>query len=145
MTDGFDIDITAVGGWVLLWFLLGFAVYALVFAALGALVSRQEDLGSVITVPMLLIVGAYMIGVAIAPNDPESSLVTIASYIPFTSPIVMPIRSAFGVASTTEVYLALALAIITIPLLLALTSKIYSNAIRRSGARIKLKDALKAS
>ncbi len=145
MTDGFDIDITAVGGWVLLWFLLGFAVYALVFAALGALVSRQEDLGSVITMPMLLIVGAYMIGVAIAPNDPESSLVTIASYIPFTSPIVMPIRSAFGVASTTEVYLALALAIITIPLLLALTSKIYSNAIRRSGARIKLKDALKAS
>lgn len=145
MTDGFDIDITAVGGWVLLWFLLGFAVYALVFAALGALVSRQEDLGSVITVPMLLIVGAYMIGVAIAPNDPESSLVTIASYIPFTSPIVMPIRSAFGVASTTEVYLALALAVITIPLLLALTSKIYSNAIRRSGARIKLKDALKAS
>lgn len=145
MTDGFDIDITAVGGWVLLWFLLGFAVYALVFAALGALVSRQEDLGSVITVPMLLIVGAYMIGVGIAPNDPESSLVTIASYIPFTSPIVMPIRSAFGVASTTEVYLALALAVITIPLLLALTSKIYSNAIRRSGARIKLKDALKAS
>lgn len=145
MTDGFDIDITAVGGWVLLWFLLGFAVYALVFAALGALVSRQEDLGSVITVPMLLIVGAYMIGVAIAPNDPESSLVTIASYIPFTSPIVMPIRSAFGVASTTEVYLALALAVITIPLLLALTSKIYSNAIRRSGARIKLKDALRAS
>lgn len=145
MTDGFDIDITAVGGWVLLWFLLGFAVYALVFAALGALVSRQEDLGSVITVPMLLIVGAYMIGVAIAPNDPESSLVTIASYIPLTSPIVMPIRSAFGVASTTEVYLALALAVITIPLLLTLTSKIYSNAIRRSGARIKLKDALKAS
>ncbi len=138
-------DIMAVGGWVLLWFLIGYIVYALIFAGLGALVSRQEDLGSVIMLPMILIIFAYMLGVTVAPNDPDSTLVAVASYIPFTSPIVMPIRSAYGVAGTGEVWIAALIGLITIPLLLALTAKIYGNGVRRSGAKIKLRDALKQS
>lgn len=145
LTDGFSFDITKVGLWVLVWFLIGYIVYALVFAALGALVSRQEDLGSVLPVPMTLVIVAYMIGVSVAPSNPDSLVVTIASYVPFTSPIVMPIRSAYGVASTPEVLIALAIGIISIPILLAITTKIYSNGVRRSGAKIKLRDALKAS
>lgn len=145
LTDDITLDLNAIGAWVLVWFLLGYIIYALVFAALGALVSRQEDLGSVIPIPMFIVIAAYFIGVSVAPSDPDSPVVTIASYIPFTSPIVMPIRSAYGVASTVEVFAALAAAIITIPILLWISAKIYSNAVRRSGARIKLKDALKAA
>jgi len=48
---------------------------------------------------MTLVIVAYMIGVSVAPSNPDSLVVTIASYVPFTSPIVMPIRSAYGVAS----------------------------------------------
>lgn len=145
ITKNFSFDIAEVGGWVLIWFLIGYLVYALIFAALGALVSRQEDLGSVITLPMMLVVFAYIIGVSVAPNAPDSLVVQIASYVPFTSPIVMPIRSAYGVASTAEVMAAIGIGLVTIPLLLWLCAKIYSNAVRRSGAKIKLKDALKAS
>ncbi|WP_029068326.1 ABC transporter permease [Jonesia quinghaiensis] len=145
LTEDITLDLNAIGAWVLVWFLLGYIIYALVFAALGALVSRQEDLGSVIPIPMFIVIAAYIIGVSVAPSDPDSPVVTIASYIPFTSPIVMPIRSAYGVASTVEVFAALAAAVITIPILLWISSKIYSNAVRRSGARIKLKDALKAA
>ncbi len=94
---------------------------------------------------MMLILVAYMIGVAVAPSDPDSAVVPVASYVPFTSPIVMPIRSAYGVASTSEVMIALVIGLITIPLMLSITAKIYSNGVRRSGAKIKLKDALKAS
>ncbi|WP_435298430.1 ABC transporter permease [Timonella sp. A28] len=145
IADNFSFDIAQIGLWVLVWFLIGYIVYALIFAALGALVSRQEDLGSVIPIPMMLVIIAYMIGVSVAPNDPDSPIVTIASYVPFTSPIVMPIRSAYGVASTTEVLIALAIGIISIPLLHALTTKIYSNGVRRSGVKIKLRDALKGA
>lgn len=145
IADSIPFDIASVGIWVLVWFLIGFLVYALMFAALGALVSRQEDLSSVIPLPMMLILVAYMIGVAVAPSDPDSTVVTVASYVPFTSPIVMPIRSAYGVASTSEVMIALVIGLITIPLMLSITAKIYSNGVRRSGAKIKLKDALKAS
>jgi ABC-2 type transport system permease protein len=94
---------------------------------------------------MILIIFAYMLGVTVAPNDPDSTLVAVASYIPFTSPIVMPIRSAYGVAGTGEVWIAALIGLITIPLLLALTAKIYGNGVRRSGAKIKLRDALKQS
>lgn len=145
ITENFSFDIASVGGWVLLWFLIGYLVYALMFAALGALVSRQEDLGSVIMLPMMLVVVAYIIGVSVAPNAPDSIGVQIASYVPFTSPIVMPIRSAYGVASTVEVLAAVGVGLATIPLLLWLCAKIYANGVRRSGAKIKLKDALKAS
>lgn len=145
LADELPFDIAAVGGWVLLWFLIGYCVYALIFAGLGALVSRQEDLGSAIMLPMILVIAAYMIGVTVAPSDPDSTLVAVASFVPFTSPIVMPIRSAYGVAGPAEVWIAVAIGVITIPLLLALTSKIYANGVRRSGAKIKLRDALKAS
>lgn len=143
LTDSLSFDIVSVGGWVLIWFLIGYVVYALVFAALGALVSRQEDLGSVIMLPMMLVIIAYIIGVSVAPNAPDSLVVQIASYVPFTSPIVMPIRSAYGVASTGEVLIAIGIGLATIPLMLGLCAKIYSNGVRRSGAKIKLKDALK--
>ncbi|XBH21865.1 ABC transporter permease [Jonesiaceae bacterium BS-20] len=145
ITKDFSFDIASVGVWVLIWFLIGYLVYALIFAALGALVSRQEDLGTVIMLPMMLVVIAYLIGVSVAPNAPDSLIVQIASYVPFTSPIVMPIRSAYGVASTPEVMAAIGIGLVTIPLLLWLCAKIYSNGVRRSGAKIKLKDALKAS
>lgn len=145
IADSIPFDIAGVGVWVLVWFLIGFLVYALMFAALGALVSRQEDLSSVIPLPMTLILVAYMIGVTVAPSDPDSAIVTVASYVPFTSPIVMPIRSAYGVASTTEVLIAVVIGLITIPLLLSITAKMYSNGVRRSGAKVKLRDALKAS
>lgn len=143
MAQELPFDIASVGGWVLLWFLIGYFVYAFIFAGLGALVSRQEDLGSAITLPMMLIIVGYIIGVSIAPNDPDSPIVAVASFVPFTSPIVMPIRSAYGVASTAEVWIAVAIGLITLPLLLWLTSKIYANGVRRSGAKIKLRDAIK--
>lgn len=145
LTENFSFDIVSVGSWVLIWFLIGYVLYALVFAALGALVSRQEDLGSVIMLPMILVIIAYIIGVSVAPNAPDSLVVQIASYVPFTSPIVMPIRSAYGVASTGEVLVAIGIGLATIPLLLALCAKIYSNGVRRSGAKMKLKDALKSA
>lgn len=143
MAEDLPFDIVAIGGWVILWFLIGYFVYAFIFAGLGALVSRQEDLGQAIMLPMILIIVGYVIGVSIAPNAPDSPLVAIASFVPFTSPIVMPIRSAYGVASDAEVWIAVAIGLITIPLLLAATSKIYSNGVRRSGAKVKLLDALK--
>jgi len=145
LTDSFSFNILTVGLWVLVWFLIGYLVYALIFAALGALVSRQEDLGSVLPLPMTLVIAAYIIGVSVAPSDPDSTIVTIASYIPFTSPIVMPIRSAYNVASTTEVVISLVIGFVCIPLLLAITTKMYSNGVRRSGSKLKIKDVLKAS
>ncbi|QAY69043.1 ABC transporter permease [Xylanimonas protaetiae] len=131
--------------WALVWFLVGFATFALVLAALAALVSRQEEVGSVITPAIMFMVLPYVLGVSVLPWDPHNQLATTLSFVPGFAPFLMPMRQALGVAPQWELLVALALSLAVIPVLVWLAGKIYSNAVLRTGARIKLRDALRAS
>lgn len=131
--------------WGLVWYLLGFSVYALLFAAAGALVSRQEDAGSVQGPVMLLIVVPFVIGVSVLPTNPDSGVAGTLSMIPLFAPMLMPMRLALGVAAGWQVALALALTVLLIAALVWLCGRIYGNAILRTGARVRLLDALKAA
>lgn len=131
--------------WGLVWYLLGFAVYALLFAAAGALVSRQEDAGSVQGPVMLLIIVPFVIGVSVLPANPDSGLASTLSVIPLFAPMLMPMRLALGVAAGWQVAVALVLTVLLIGALVWLCGRIYGNAILRTGARVKLRDALRAA
>lgn len=145
LLEASSLDLGAVAGWMLVWFLVGFVMYALLLASLAALVSRQEDVGSVISPVIAIMMVPYIVGVSIAPWNPESTLVEVLSYIPFCSPFIMPIRIALGTAGTTDVLIALALSLVLIPALVWLSGRIYSNAILRTGARVSLLQALRRS
>lgn len=145
LLDTSSLDIGAVALWVLVWFLVGFVMYALLLASLSALVSRQEDVGSVISPVIGLMMVPYVVGVSIAPWNPESTLVEVLSYVPFCAPLIMPIRIALGTAGLGEVLAALVLSLVLIPLLVWLSGRIYGNAILRTGARVSLKQALTRS
>lgn len=142
LLDASSLDLGAVAGWMLVWFLVGFVMYALLLASLAALVSRQEDVGSVISPVIGIMMVPYIVGVSIAPWNPESTLVEVLSYVPFCSPFIMPIRIALGTAGTMDVLIALALSLILVPALVWISGRIYSNAILRTGARVSLKQAL---
>lgn len=131
-------------GWALLWFLLGFFTYATMLAAAASLVSRQEDLQSVVSPVIMLLVVPFVIGIAVLPSDPESTLGMVLSLIPGFSPMLMPIRSALGVAAPWELALAVALSVMAVLLLLWVGGRIYRNAVLRTGSRVKLRDALRA-
>jgi ABC-2 type transport system permease protein len=131
--------------WAVAWFLLGFLLYALMFAALGALVSRQEDVGGVTAPALMLIILPYVAGISILPADPENQVLGIASVIPFFAPMLMPMRIALGVASVWEVVTAVGLTILLIVALVWLAGRVYSNAVLRTGSRVKLTDALRAA
>lgn len=128
-------------GWLIVWFVLGYAMYAFILGALASLVSRQEDVGSVISPVMVVLVIPYMVGVSIAPYDPDSSLVVGLSYVPLFSPILMPIRSAMGSVEMWELLVAVGASVVLIVLLAALAGAIYSRAIVRTGSRIPLREA----
>ena len=128
----------------MVWFLLGFLLYALVFAAAGALVSRQEDVGGVTTPLTMAIVIPYVVGVSVLPTDPDNGFVALLSVIPLFAPMLMPMRLAIGGVPAVEVVVALVLTVALILLLVRLTGRIYSNAVRRTGARITVRDALSA-
>ncbi|MFF2270129.1 ABC transporter permease [Cellulosimicrobium cellulans] len=145
LVDTSTIDLGTAAVWALVWFVVGFVSYALLMAGLGALVSRQEDVGAVTTPVTFLMIVPYVVGISVAPWAPDNPLVVWLSFVPLCSPLLMPVRIALGSAETWEALLALGLSLAVIPVLVWLAAKIYSNAVLRTGARVKLKDALRTA
>ncbi|MCW2746545.1 MAG: hypothetical protein JWM48_3095 [Mycobacterium sp.] len=127
----------------LLWYVVGFFTFALLFAAIGALVSRQEEVGGAVSPLLMIIIVPYVLAVSILPNNPGSPLVAVLSVVPFASPMTMPERIAIGSASAWQVVLAFALAVVAAVAVVRITGRIYGNAVLRSGARVRLRDALR--
>lgn len=131
--------------WAIAWYLMGYFLYALLFAAAGALVSRQEDVGSATMPLMMLIIVPYVIGISTLPSDPDNQLVAILSLIPLFAPTLMPIREAMGEAAAWELVLATGLTLATAALLVRATGRVYVNAVLRTGARVRLREALRGA
>jgi len=147
-TDAFSFPSSIAGGaafWAVVWFLLGYLAYALIFAALGALVSRQEEVGGVTAPAVVLIVLPYLLGVTILPADPTNGLVALLSLIPVFSPMLMPMRIALGVAPVWQVLLSVVLTCALIVALVWLAGRIYRNAVLHVGGRVRMRDALKTT
>jgi ABC-2 type transport system permease protein len=128
---------------VLAWFVLGYAFYASLFAAAASLVSRQEDLGSVLTPASLLLVMAFVISFQ-AAQDPTGTLAQITSFIPGMSPLVMPVRYAAGGAAWWELLIAVVLMLVAIAGIVRVGGRVYSGALLRTGGKVKLREALRA-
>jgi ABC-2 type transport system permease protein len=145
LVDASDIDLGATAAWSLVWFVVGFVMYSLALAALAALVSRQEDIGSVTAPVVMLMIVPYVIGISIAPWNPDSPIVQWLSYIPFCAPLVMPIRIALGTVETWQAVVSVLISLALVPALVWLAGRVYANAVLRTGARVKLRDALRAA
>ena len=77
-------------------FVLGLVVYSLVYAAAGAMVSRQTDAQAAATPIVMMLMLPYMYAAAIAPSNPDGTITRILSIFPLTSPLIMPTRVATG-------------------------------------------------
>ena len=128
---------------VVAWFVLGYAFYAALFAAAASLVSRQEDLGSVLTPTSMLLIVAFLIALR-ASADPGGALATVTSYVPGMSPMVMPVRTAAGEATAWEVALAGLLMVVAIAVIVRLGGRVYAGALLRTSGKVKLREALRA-
>jgi ABC-2 type transport system permease protein len=128
-----------------LWFLLGFFMFALMFAAIGALVSRQEEVGSATSPLMILIIVPYLLGVSVLPGNPGSPLIEWLSMVPLCAPLLMPMRIAIGAVPAWQVVVALGLTIGFLVALVWLAGRMYGNAVLNTGARVPLRAALRGS
>lgn len=145
LVDTSSLDLGATAVWAIVWFAIGFASYALVLAALASLVSRQEDVASVIAPVTAVMVVPYIIAVSVGPWAPDSPLVATLSYIPFCAPLVMPVRIALGAVAGWQILVAVAMSLALLPLLVWLAGRIYSAAVLHSGSRVNLGDALRGT
>lgn len=121
------------------WFVLGLALYLSMAAALGALVDRQEQVGSAMAPLSILLVAAYFAGVGLA----DTSLGAVLAIVPFTSPMVMPARLALGEASPAEVATSLAALLAAVAVMGRLATVVYRRAIVRTGRRLTLREVLR--
>ena len=83
------------------------------YAGLGALVKRQEEVQSATMLPTLLVVSGYLL-FFVNVGTPDSTLARVLSYIPIWSPILMLMRLAVGTVAWWEIVLTIALMLLTI-------------------------------
>lgn len=122
--------------------ILGYLFYSFIFGALGALVSRTEDVSASSTPVIITFVAVFMVAV-IGMQNTEGIILKIASFIPFSSFMAMFVRLSMGSVTNFEVLISLALLVISTVLLGILASKIYRMGTLMYGNRVKLKDAFK--
>lgn len=120
------------------WFLLGLALYLTLAGALGALVERQEEAGTVTSPLSVLLIGAFVIG----QNAAGTPLGAVLAVVPLTSPLVMPARIAVGEATGVEIALSLSLGVVAVAFVLRAGAVVYRRAIVRTGSRLRLRDVL---
>jgi ABC-2 type transport system permease protein len=128
-------------GIVLIWFVIGFFFYSTLFAVAGSIVPRQEDLQATMTPLTILIITSFFIGVG-AVQDPSSTLASVASYLPFSAPLVMPTRIALGNIALWQALLSAAISIGATFALIPVATRVYSRAILRTG-RVRIREVLR--
>ena len=126
--------------WFVGFFAIGFVLIASLFAAAAVLVSRQEDVGSVTTPVMMLVMIPYIL-IIVAYNNP--TILGVMSYVPFSAPIGMPMRIFLGTAEWWEPILSLVIVAVSVVLVVVIGARIYENALLRTGSRVKLAEALR--
>jgi ABC-2 type transport system permease protein len=128
---------------VLGWFVLGYAFYSVAYAALGALVSRQEDLDAT-TAPVNVLLVAAFFGANAAIQDPEATWAQIAAFLPPLAPMIVPTRVVLGDMGAIGLVAAAAVELLATFLLIKIAAGIYERSILRVGAPISLRSALAA-
>lgn len=133
--------LVAGAGWALVWFVLGFAFFAVAYAAAGSLVTRQEDAQTAATPIVMVVLACYFVSLFVVAPDPESTAAMVVSIVPPIAPIAMPGRIAAGAAEAWEIALSIALMVLATWALVSAAAKVYAHALLRTGAPLKLGEA----
>lgn len=135
------MQVLPAAGWFLLFTVFGYMLYAALYAAVSATLSRPEDVASA-TAPIVYLLMVPYLGPFLGAMNP--TLMTWLSHIPISSPVAMPVRVFFGDAQWWEPLVSLAILIVTAVALILLAGRIYRNSILRTGGRVKMLEALKS-
>jgi ABC-2 type transport system permease protein len=134
--------------WVLapfgVFFIGGFILYATLYAALGSIAARQEDVQQV-TGPMILLGTVGYLATFIGINTPDAAWVQILSLIPFFSPYLLPTRMLLASVAPWEWVVAVALMIVFILGALWVAARIYAAGVLLYGQRASLRAAWRAT
>lgn len=132
-------------GYMLLFFVLGFLIYAFMFGAVGSTASKLEDINtSVMPVTMIFIIGFVVVMTTMGSGEMDNPILKICSYIPFTSPMAMFTRIAMTSVAWYEIAISVAILVLSVFGIGVLAAKIYRVGVLMYGTPPKMKEIIKA-
>ena len=131
--------------YMLVFFVLGFLIYAFLFGAVGSTASRLEDINtSVMPLTMLFIIAFVVVMFSMGSGDIDNTLMVVCSYIPFTSPMSMFTRIAMSTVPWYEIAISIAILIGSTVGVGVLSAKIYRVGVLMYGTTPKISSIIKA-
>jgi len=126
--------------WLVVWFVLGYSLYSVIYAGLGALTSRVEDASNAAAPVSVLLFAGYLASIA-AVSAPESTMTTLLSFFPPTAPFVMPLRITVVSVPTWQLVASALTTAAAVWLLVLVAARLYTGGLLRTGARVPLRVA----
>lgn len=131
--------------YMLVFFVLGFFIYAFLYGAIGSTASKLEDINtSVMPVTMLFVIGFVVVMMAMASGEVDSLLMVICSYVPFTSPMAMFTRIAMSTVPFYQILISMIILVVSVVATGVVSAKIYRVGVLLYGTKPKLGAILKA-
>jgi ABC-2 type transport system permease protein len=140
-----DLPDATAGAFVIIvgWFLLGFAFYAAGYAASGALVRSARDASDAVGGFNLLLMVGYFIAVSSLTMERDTLLTQIASFVPPTAPLTMPMRMVRGDVAFWEGAIAVGIMLIATYGMIRLGARVFRTGIIRVGTKLKWREVIR--
>ncbi|MDA8048254.1 MAG: ABC transporter permease [Actinomycetota bacterium] len=127
---------------ILVWLVLGYIFYCWVYAAAGALASRQEHVQSLAFPLQVPILFGYIVSLTALASQHPSTFIHVLAYLPPTAPFAMSVLVADSAVAWWQVVISAALIILATVGVARLATTVYSRAILRTGRRVRLGEVL---
>ena len=130
--------------YMLIFFILGFLIYAFMYGAVGSTASKLEDINtSVMPITMLFVVAFVVVMTSMSSGNIDNTLMTVCSYIPFTSPMAMFTRICMSTVPMYEILISIAILIGSTVGIGFIAAKIYRAGVLLYGTSPKIGSIIK--
>ena len=146
-TDRLSLPTTTPAAVVLLavWFVLGYTLYSTALGFLGALASRMEEASNASTPITMIAMISYFVAIFAVVDDPDGTVARIATFLPPSAPMVVPLRAAFDAIPAWEIVVSIVLTLAAIYALFVIGGRVYAGAALQTSGRMKLRDAWRSA
>lgn len=132
-------------GFMLIFFVLGFLIYAFMFGAVGSTASKLEDINtSVMPITMLFVVGFMVVMISFATGDVDNVLMKVCSFVPFTSSMAMFTRIAMSTVPWYEILISIVILVGSVVGVGVISAKIYRVGVLLYGTTPKIGAIIKS-
>ena len=131
--------------YMLVFFVLGFLIYAFLFGAIGSTATKLEDINtSTLPLMFLFIIAFTVVMFSMTSGDVDNTLMKVCSYVPFTSPMAMFTRIAMSTVPWYEILISIGILIASVIGVGVISAKIYRVGVLLYGTTPKIGAILKA-